>query len=142
MMNKLYLFHSVTKLLLNNHAFRSVNATFFKNKIAKSIYPDSNLINVCLTQNLPENWVRKRHLLDSLALFRENGLNYIFFRNKTFLFFKIQSWNFQQLFEREFRETSQNFKAIRQKIGINWNINCLYELKFCEVSRNSLSNSC
>ena len=32
-----------------------------------------------------------------------------FFRNKTFLFFKIESWNFQHLFEIEFRETSKNF---------------------------------
>ena len=28
---------------------------------------------------------------NSLALFRENGQNYIFFRNKTFQFFKIES---------------------------------------------------
>ena len=96
-------------------------------------------------KNFTENWVRKRHLLDSLGLFGKNGLNFFFFRNKTFLFFKIQSWNFQQLFEIEFRETSQNFKAIRQKIEKNWNKNCLNELnelKFCEVSRNSISNSC
>ena len=39
------------------------------------------------------------------------GLNYIFFRNITFLFFKIESWNFQHLFEKGFRETSQNFNA-------------------------------
>ena len=32
-----------------------------------------------------------------------------FFRNETFLFVKIESWNFQQLFDLEFRETSQNF---------------------------------
>ena len=48
-----------------------------------------------------------------------------FFRNKTFLFFKIESWNFQHLFEKEFRETSQNFNSIRQpiekmKITIVW----------------------
>ena len=35
----------------------------------------------------------------------------IFFRNKTFLFFKVESWNFQHLFEKEFRETSQNFNS-------------------------------
>ena len=28
---------------------------------------------------------------NSLGLFRDYGLNYIFFRNKTFLFFKIES---------------------------------------------------
>ena len=34
-----------------------------------------------------------------------------FFRNKTFLFFKIESWNFQHLFENKFHETSQNFNS-------------------------------
>ena len=53
---------------------------------------------------------------NSLGLFRDYGLNHIFFRNKTFLFFKIESWNFQHLFEKEFCETSQNFNSIRQRI--------------------------
>ena len=30
---------------------------------------------------------------------------FFFFRNNTFLFFKIESWHFQNLFEKEFRET-------------------------------------
>ena len=38
------------------------------------------------------------------------------FRNKTFLFFKIESWNFQHLFEKGFHEISQNFNSIRQQI--------------------------
>ena len=29
----------------------------------------------------------------------------------SFLFFKIETWNFQYLFEMEFRETSQNFNS-------------------------------
>ena len=37
-------------------------------------------------------------------------LKNFFFRNKTF-FFKIESWNFQHLFEIEFLETSQNFNS-------------------------------
>ena len=37
-----------------------------------------------------------------------------FFRNKTFLFAKIESWNFQQLFDLGFRETVQNFSSFRQ----------------------------
>ena len=37
-----------------------------------------------------------------------------FFRNKTFLLFKIGSWNFQHLFKNKFRETSQNFNSIRR----------------------------
>ena len=36
-------------------------------------------------------------------------LDHIFFRNKTFLFFKIESLNFQHLFKKEFHETSPNF---------------------------------
>ena len=37
-----------------------------------------------------------------------------FFRTKTFLFFKIESWNFQHLSEIKFRETSQNFNSFRK----------------------------
>ena len=36
----------------------------------------------------------------------DNGFKNIFFRNKTFLFFKKESRNFQHMFETEFRETS------------------------------------
>ena len=39
-----------------------------------------------------------------------------FFRNKTFLLFKLESWNFQHLFEIKFHKTSQNFISIRQWI--------------------------
>ena len=41
---------------------------------------------------------------NSLGLFRDYSLNYIFLRNKTFLFFKIESWNFQHLFEKKIVE--------------------------------------
>ena len=66
-----------------------------------------------------------------------------FFRNKTFLFFKIESWNFQVQFEIKFRETSQNFNSFslfRQLLFSSFFIGCLIELKFCEVSWNSISN--
>ena len=53
---------------------------------------------------------------NSLGLLRDHGLNYIFFRNQTFLFFNIETWNFQHLFEKEFRETSESFNSIRQRI--------------------------
>ena len=38
---------------------------------------------------------------------------HIFFRkrNETFLFFKIESWNFQHLIDLGFRESSQNFSS-------------------------------
>ena len=38
---------------------------------------------------------------NSLGLFSDNGQNYI-----SFLFFKIESWKFQHLFEKELHETS------------------------------------
>ena len=59
-------------------------------------------------QNLLENWDGTRHLLDVSWRY---GLKNIFFRNKTFLFFKIESWNFQVQFEIKIRETSQNFNS-------------------------------
>jgi hypothetical protein len=40
----------------------------------------------------------------------------LFFRNKTFMFFKIESCNYQQLCENKFHETSQNFNSFRQPI--------------------------
>ena len=69
----------------------------------------------------------------------------IFFRNNFFLFVKIESWNFQHLFHFLFCEISQNFSSYQQlllpieKCPLN---DCLNELKFCKVSRNSKSNSC
>ena len=48
-----------------------------------------------------------------LGQFRDNGLKNILFRNKTFLFFKIER-NFQHLFDEEFREISENYSSFRQ----------------------------
>ena len=48
----------------------------------------------------------------------DNGLKNVFFKNKTFMFFKVESLNFQHRFENEFRKTSQNFNSIRQPIEI------------------------
>ena len=39
-------------------------------------------------------------------------LKFFFLRNKTFLFFKLESWNFQNLFEIELCETLQNFNSL------------------------------
>ena len=50
----------------------------------------------------------------TLLAYRDYGLNHILFRNKTFLFFKKERWNFQHLFEMEFCETSQIFSSFRQ----------------------------
>jgi hypothetical protein len=75
------------------------------------------------------------------------GLKNIFFRNKTFLFFKIESWNFQYLFEIEFHETSQNFNSFswfRQLlfsfflwvVCLSWNFVRLHEILFQTNSEN------
>ena len=65
-----------------------------------------------LQQNLPGKLGQQSTICwNSLGLSRDYGLNYIFFGNKTVLFFKIESWNFQHLFEKRFRETSQNFNS-------------------------------
>jgi hypothetical protein len=61
-----------------------------------------------------------------------------FFRKKTFLFFKIESWIFQHLFEREFHETSQKFCAFRQLlfsfflsvVWLSWNCVRFHEILF------------
>ena len=68
-------------------------------------------------------------------------LDHGFFRNKTFLFFKIESWNFQYLFEKEFRENLTKFQLNQTTNRKNENDNCLNklnELKVCEVSRNTI----
>ena len=46
---------------------------------------------------------------NSLGIFRDYEPKSYFFRNKTILFFKIECWNFEHLFVKEFRETSQDF---------------------------------
>ena len=64
-------------------------------------------------------------------------LKKIFFRNKIFLFFKIESWIFQYLFEIKFRETSQNFNSFSlftQFLFSFFFMSCLIKFKLCEVS--------
>ena len=52
-----------------------------------------------------------RHLLANIELSMVHGTPHIFFRNKTFLFVKIE---IQHPFDLEFRETLQNFSSFRQ----------------------------
>ena len=57
------------------------------------------------------------------------------------MFFKIESWNFQVQFEIRIRETSQNFNSFSFfNCYFHLFFGCLIELKFCKVSRNSISN--
>ena len=73
----------------------------------------------------------------------------LFFKKKPFLFFKIKSWNFQYLFEMEFRETSQNFNSFslfRQLLfsffllvfWLNWNFARFHEILFHTDSESFL----
>ena len=84
-----------------------------------------------------------RRLMPSFGCILAVRLKKYFFRNKTFLFFKIESWTFQVQFEIKIRETSQNFNSFslfRQLLFSSFFIGCLIEFKFCKVSRNSISN--
>jgi hypothetical protein len=76
-----------------------------------------------------------------LGLFRDYGLDHIFLRNKTFLFFKIESWNCQHLFKNGVCEISQNFNSFssfRQflfsffllVVRLSWNFVRFHEILF------------
>ena len=81
-------------------------------------------------KTFPENWNSKAPSVGTLLAYLDYGLNHISFRNKTFLLFKIESWNFQHLFEKEFSETSQNFNSMSQRIEKIEIKTVWYELKF------------
>ena len=78
-------------------------------------------------QNLPGKLGQQSAICwNSLGLFRDYGLYYLFFRNKTF-WFLIESWNFLGLFEKEFREASRNFNSFssfRQFLFPFFSIHC------------------
>ena len=70
-----------------------------------------------LNQNLHWKLGQQTPSFESLSACLDNmAEKKILHRNKTFFFFKIESWNFQVQFEIEYRETSQNFNSIRQPI--------------------------
>ena len=76
-----------------------------------------------------------------LGLLRDYGLKFFLLGIKLFLFFKIESWNFQYLFEIEFREVSQNFKSFSSfkqlfysiflsVVWMSWNFVRFHEILF------------
>ena len=65
-------------------------------------------------------------------------LKNFFFRNKTFLFIKIESWTLASVWK-VIAWNLTNFNSIKQPIENN---NFLNELKFFEVSQNSISDRC
>ena len=81
----------------------------------------------------------RSHLLVEKRTILAIWLRSYFFRNKTVLFFKIESWNFQHLFDLGFHETSQNsssFSSYRQLLfwfylwvfWMSWNFVRFYEI--------------
>ena len=81
------------------------------------------------------------------------GTLHIFFRNKTLLFVKIESWNFHQLFNLGFRETFQNFSSFRQTfrqhfsrgirvLWMSWNFVRLHEITNQRDAENFRFLSC
>ena len=89
-------------------------------------------------QDLPKTFWKIESVNKAFLFWYWQRLKKFFFSNKTFLFFKIEGWNFQVQFEIEFRETLQNFNSISQPIKKDENkksLNKLNELKICEVSR-------
>ena len=84
-----------------------------------------------LGKTFTKNWVSKQSFFVSiLTKVKKHS-----FRDKTF-FFKIKSWNCQQLFENTKFQLNQTTNRKTE------NNNCLNELKSREVSRNSISNKC
>ena len=94
----------------NSH-FCHLCISSFQKKIKISFRPEPWSIKT-KAKTFTENWDSKRHLLE--FPWPVSRLRTIFLiRNKTFLFFKIERWNFQVHFEIEFHETLQNFSSIR-----------------------------
>ena len=56
------------------------------------------------------------------------------------MFFNIERWIFQYLFEIEFRETSQTYSGYSENCYLHFSIGCLIEFNFYEVSQNPFTN--
>ena len=71
----------------------------------------------CLCQNLPGKMGQQSAICwNSFGLFRDYGLNYNFLGIIFFMFFKIESWNFQHLFEISISWTLVKFQLIQTNI--------------------------
>ena len=99
---------------------------FFKDKKWGACMPLTHHINICWLLSFKFYWhiYAEPYMLGELKYITASGgwnknypwymVHFIFFRNKTFSFVKIESWNFQQLFDLGFRETLQKFSSFRQ----------------------------
>ena len=75
----------------------------------KKVSPPAALTCLRMNQNLHWKLGQQTPSVGTILAYLETTASIIFFRDKTFLFFKIESWNFQHLFEIKNHETSQNF---------------------------------
>ena len=84
-------------------------------------------LHLVVIRTVVENWE------SILANFRDygRGLNHVLFRNKNILFFKIESWNFQHLFEKINHTTDRK----------NRNKDCLNELNELKVEKQTKKKS-
>ena len=83
-----------------------------------------------ILKTFTENWVGSQNWLYWYWNLFNLGLEITIFRNK--MFFKINSWNFQHLFDLEFYETSQNFSSFREPIE-KIKIKVVCELKWAQI---------
>ena len=123
--------------------------------LGKSLKPSPNILLIfiklyLLNQNNPLRKISNslRSQIESasalfwnyLGLFGDYGQK-IFFLRITFFFFKMKSWNFQHLFENEFRETSLSFSSLRAfrqllyaffllVVWLSWNFVRFHEIHF------------
>ena len=97
----------------------------------------------CPLQNIHSKIAPSRgHLLVEKRTILAIWLRSYFFRNKTFLFFKRESWNFQCLFVLEFRETSQNLSSfiLYRQLLFWFFLWVLWGIEFCGSLFLSLSS--
>ena len=94
-----------------------------------------------LSNTWPKPSGKLSHLTPSLGSTLVVRPKKYFFRNKTFLSFKIERWNFQVQFEIGFRETSQNFNSFSffrellfspflSVVWLSWNFVRFHEIQF------------
>ena len=128
-------FHPILVYLNNVNLTIEFTNSSLGTKLSHLSWPINSNFYGRFYQNLRENWVSEMPSFGIiLACLETTAKKIFFFRNKTFLFFKIGNWNFQHLFKNECCETTQNFNLISQPREKKCNNNCLnklYELKLC-----------
>ena len=98
----------------------------------------TNIVAALCTKTFRENWdsnVPSIGIWNSLGLFRDYGLNYILFWNKTGFFSRYKA---ETQFEKEFQDTYQNFNSFSHFlfpffpfiVWLSWNIVRFHKIIF------------